>query len=212
MEDQIVWYQDYGMLAAVAQVLVAIVLALITWRYVLLTEELVKEARRARRPHVFAELRNDHVRHVFLVVGNRGPGTARDVQFHIDYDFGSRSVAAIPQVTPTLSALPWANSGFEVLGPTEEHFYSLRVPGPNEVRFPEAMKARLSVRYQSFDYPDPRNPYCDVFELDAAALPRGGEFVPPTAVACLMDLNAIIAQMGVSLRRSEGKNGNNGPE
>lgn len=93
-----------GAIGSVASAIATIVLAVLTGRYVRLTNALVEEGKATKYPNVYADIEFDSYE-VRFIVGNAGSSPAINVRFDVtdnvpwrkvkDYEFGFDQVAAI---------------------------------------------------------------------------------------------------------------------
>lgn len=115
---------DFASIAQIASAIGTLVLAALTFVYVLLTREIVKEARETRtiqeRPEVIVDADYSDQDVVDVVVRNIGRGAAKDISFHFSTPMESSiSTEKVSEDVP-LNELPYFREGIEFLAPGAE--------------------------------------------------------------------------------------------
>jgi hypothetical protein len=87
MNDPAATYAFYSMIAASVQAMAALTLIWVTWRYVVLTRQLVHETQRSVRPRVYVDLENAGRFNYYIRVSNQGNEAARGIRFTLLKDF-----------------------------------------------------------------------------------------------------------------------------
>ena len=102
-----------GLIGSVATAVATIVLAMLTGRYVRLTNSLVEEAKASKHPNVFVDIEFDSYE-VRFIVGNSGSTPARNVRFKVTDNVPWRKMANFESGFESVSAI---KTGISYLAP-----------------------------------------------------------------------------------------------
>lgn len=115
---------DFASIAQVASAVGTLVLAALTFAYVLFTREMVKEARETRaiqeRPEVIVDADYSDQDVIDVVVRNIGKGAAKDVTFDFSTSMESSISTGKDSEGVPLDELPYFTEGIEFLAPGAE--------------------------------------------------------------------------------------------
>jgi hypothetical protein len=102
--------------AALAQILIALILAGITAYYAYLTRRILSETRRMQRPYVVVDLQPSIGHHLEVSVSNTGERVAHRIEFKIDRDFADGRGGILSDYVPFVK-------GIHSLAPHQTHSY-----------------------------------------------------------------------------------------
>jgi len=116
------------LICTVAVAVATVVLVIVTWKYVCITGETLRELRASREPYVFLKFESPGP-HFDLVVGNSGQSAALNVIFELQEDIVWRLASSGGNITiggGRLKKMPIFDSGLSHIAPGENLRYSCR--------------------------------------------------------------------------------------
>lgn len=134
-----------GVIGSVVSAVATIVLAVLTGRYVRLTNALVEEAKASKHPNVFVDIEfHDH--EVRLVVGNSGLTPARNLRFKVVDSVPWRKMGNLDSGFESVSAI---RTGVAYLAPGRILKYSAGFVDHDPAFFSESSNVEIQLTYEA---------------------------------------------------------------
>jgi hypothetical protein len=134
-----------GVIGSVASAVATIVLAVLTGRYVRLTNALVEEAKASKHPNVFVDIEFDSYE-VRFIVGNAGSTPARNVRFKVTDNVPWRTMGNFESGFESVSAI---KTGITYLAPGRILKYNAGFVDQDPAFFSENSSVEIQLTYET---------------------------------------------------------------